>query len=88
MVEPDPIKGSTIIPSPSGREACTTWRKNDCGLRLGCGAIARSACGVRSLKIGFNQVFGYYLEVSRSQAGNVPERYIRKQTLANAERFL
>ncbi len=44
--------------------------------------------GIKSLKIRFNQVFGYYLEVTHSQAANVPADYIRKQTLANAERFV
>lgn len=47
----------------------------------------REASGIRSLKVGYNQVFGYYLEVTRSQQKLVPEHYIRKQTLANAERY-
>lgn len=47
----------------------------------------REATGIRSLKVGYNQVFGYYLEVTRSQQKLVPEHYIRKQTLANAERY-
>ncbi|SDU14286.1 DNA mismatch repair protein MutS [Verrucomicrobium sp. GAS474] len=44
--------------------------------------------GIKTLKIRFNQVFGYYLEVSHSQAANVPADYHRKQTTANAERFI
>jgi DNA mismatch repair protein MutS len=44
--------------------------------------------GISSLKIGFNQVFGYYLEVTNSNLNAVPPDYIRKQTLANAERFI
>ncbi|MBO8162564.1 MAG: DNA mismatch repair protein MutS [Brevibacillus sp.] len=49
----------------------------------------REATGIRSLKVGFNKVFGYYLEVSRANLSLVPEgRYERKQTLANAERFI
>lgn len=44
--------------------------------------------GIKNLKIGFNKVFGYYLEVTRSYYDLVPEYYIRKQTLANAERFI
>ena len=44
--------------------------------------------GISSLKIGFNNVFGYYLEVRNSQKGNVPEDWIRKQTLVNAERYI
>lgn len=44
--------------------------------------------GIPSLKIGYNRVFGYYLEVSKTQMAKVPDRYVRKQTLANAERFV
>jgi len=43
---------------------------------------------IRSLKIGYNKVFGYYIEVTNANAHLVPEDYIRKQTLANAERFI
>jgi DNA mismatch repair protein MutS len=48
----------------------------------------RQRTGIRSLKVGFNKVFGYYLEVSNPNLGLVPEEYVRKQTLANAERFV
>lgn len=51
-------------------------------------AKERERTGIAKLKIGFNRVFGYYLEVSRAQQGHVPENYIRKQTLVNAERFI
>ncbi len=44
--------------------------------------------GISSLKIGYNRVFGYYLEVSKTSLGKVPDDYIRKQTLSNAERFV
>lgn len=44
--------------------------------------------GIRYLKIGYNKVFGYYIEVRNSEAGKVPDGYIRKQTLANAERYI
>ena len=44
--------------------------------------------GIKNLKIGFNKVFGYYLEVTKSNLNLVPDRYIRKQTLTNGERFL
>lgn len=47
----------------------------------------RSATGIPSLKIGYNSVFGYYIEVTKPNLGLVPASYIRKQTLANAERF-
>ncbi len=43
--------------------------------------------GIKSLKIGFNNVFGYYIEVSNANLGQVPEEYIRKQTLVNGERY-
>lgn len=46
------------------------------------------ATGIPSLKIGFNNVFGYYLEVTNSQKAKVPESWMRKQTLANAERYI
>ena len=44
--------------------------------------------GIKSLKVKFNQVFGYYIEVSKANLALVPEDYIRKQTLVNAERFI
>ena len=47
-----------------------------------------AATGVSSLKIGFNNVFGYYLEVTNSHKNKVPASWIRKQTLANAERYI
>ncbi len=55
---------------------------------LGLEAKEREQTGIAKLKIGFNRVFGYYLEVSRAQSANVPDNYIRKQTLVNAERFI
>ncbi|MEL7632407.1 MULTISPECIES: DNA mismatch repair protein MutS [Sporomusa] len=48
----------------------------------------REATGIRSLKIGYNKVFGYYIEVTHANAGAVPPTYIRKQTLVNAERYI
>jgi DNA mismatch repair protein MutS len=48
----------------------------------------RERSGIGSLKVGFNKVFGYYLEVTRANTGKVPSDYIRKQTLANAERYM
>ena len=47
-----------------------------------------AATGVSSLKIGFNNVFGYYLEVTNAHKSKVPDTWIRKQTLANAERYI
>ena len=48
----------------------------------------RDRTGVSSLKVGFNKVFGYYLEVSKTHRGAVPEEYERRQTLTNAERYV
>ena len=48
----------------------------------------REETGIKNLKIGFNRVFGYYIEVTKSFYDQVPYRYTRKQTLANAERFI
>ncbi len=48
----------------------------------------RQRTGIRSLKVGYNKVFGYYIEVTKSNLDHVPEEYIRKQTLVNAERFI
>lgn len=48
----------------------------------------RERTGIRSLKIGFNKVFGYYIEISHANAHLIPNDYQRKQTLANAERFI
>lgn len=48
----------------------------------------REATGIQKLKIGYNKVFGYFIEVSKVHADKIPERYIRKQTLVNAERFI
>ena len=50
-------------------------------------ARERERTGIASLKVGFNKVFGYYLEVTRANLARVPEDFIRKQTLANAERY-
>jgi DNA mismatch repair protein MutS len=50
-------------------------------------ARERDQTGIGSLKVGFNKVFGYYLEVTKPNLDRVPEAYVRKQTLANAERF-
>ncbi len=48
----------------------------------------RIATNIKTLKIGYNKVFGYYIEVTRANAGLVPDHYTRKQTLVNAERYI
>jgi len=50
-------------------------------------AELRAATGIGSLKVGFNKVFGYYIEVTRAHLDKVPEHFIRKQTLAGSERY-
>jgi DNA mismatch repair protein MutS len=51
-------------------------------------AVERKKTGINSLKIGFNNIFGYYIEVTKANAALVPDSYIRKQTLVNAERYI
>jgi DNA mismatch repair protein MutS len=48
----------------------------------------RERTGIRGLKVGYNSVFGYYIEVSRANLANVPEHYVRKQTTATGERYI
>lgn len=48
----------------------------------------RERTGINSLRVSYNRVFGYYIEVTKTNLANVPQDYIRKQTLANAERFI
>jgi len=62
--------------------------------REGKGALARleseerKRTGISSLKVRYNRVFGYFIEVTKANLGSVPEHYVRKQTLANSERYL
>ena len=51
-------------------------------------AEEKEKTGIKNLKVGFNKVFGYFIEVTKSNLDQVPERYIRKQTLTNAERYI
>lgn len=51
-------------------------------------AEEKEKTGIKGLKVGFNRVFGYYIEVTKSNISQVPERYIRKQTLTNGERYI
>ncbi|MGD9310868.1 MAG: DNA mismatch repair protein MutS, partial [Desulfosarcina sp.] len=48
----------------------------------------RTATGINSLKVRFNKVFGYFIEIPRTHSESVPDRYVRKQTLVNAERYI
>lgn len=61
---------------------------NGKGLVAAIEAREKEKTGIKSLKVGYNKVFGYYIEVSKSYYDQVPDDYIRKQTLANCERFI
>ncbi|MBE0634631.1 DNA mismatch repair protein MutS [Candidatus Bipolaricaulota bacterium] len=61
----------------SSRQALTAMERKE-----------REETGISSLKVGYNRVFGYYIEVTRSHLEKVPDHYIRRQTLANAERYI
>ncbi|MBA4178959.1 MAG: DNA mismatch repair protein MutS [Anaerolinea sp.] len=58
------------------------------GFLLGLERLERERTGIKSLKVGHNKVFGYYIEISASNAGAVPEHYQRRQTLVGAERYV
>jgi DNA mismatch repair protein MutS len=51
-------------------------------------SVERERTGIKSLKVGYNKVFGYYIEVTKANTDLVPDEYIRKQTLVNAERYI
>ncbi len=69
-------------------DALRDLSKNGKGYIARLEAQERAKTGIPTLKVGFNSVFGYYLEVSKSQIEKVPADYIRKQTTANAERYI
>ena len=48
----------------------------------------KASTGIKNLKVGYNKVFGYYIEVSKGQTSQVPPEFVRKQTLVNAERYI
>jgi DNA mismatch repair protein MutS len=50
--------------------------------------VEKQRTGIKTLKVGYNKVFGYYIEISNSYADQAPKEYIRKQTLVNGERFI
>ncbi|PIE59910.1 MAG: DNA mismatch repair protein MutS [Desulfobulbus propionicus] len=62
--------------------------RNDKQLILNLEAKEQERTGIAKLKVGYNKVFGYFFEVSRTQAEQIPDDFIRKQTLVNAERFI
>jgi DNA mismatch repair protein MutS len=58
------------------------------GLIANIEAQEKEKTGIRTLKVGFNKVFGYYIEVSKSMTDKVPDHYVRKQTTVNGERYI
>ncbi len=62
--------------------------KNGAGILREIEEREKDATGIRTLKVAYNRVFGYYIEVSKSFINDVPAHYVRKQTVANAERYI
>ena len=63
-------------------------KNNGTGIMQSIEEREREETGIRTLKVAYNKVFGYYIEVSKSFTNEVPERYVRKQTLTNCERYI
>lgn len=84
------LKDGNVIKSGYDEEldALRSIGKNSKDLLADLGVKERESTGIKNLKIGFNKVFGYYIEVSNSQKSLVPYRYIRKQTIAGGERYV
>ena len=76
LLRPDPELDELRAISHSGRESIASIEQRE-----------RTRTGIQSLKVRFNSVFGYYIEITKSNLSNVPDDYQRKQTLVNAERF-
>lgn len=66
------------------RDLATGGKEKIAGIEL----RERENTGIKNLKIGYNRVFGYYIEVGKAYADKVPSHYVRKQTLANGERYI
>ena len=69
----------------------TNCEKSVAIVKLGLPAIKlhlREQTGIKTLKVGFNKMFGYYIEVSRGQTNRMPDTFLRRQTLVNAERYI
>jgi DNA mismatch repair protein MutS len=84
-----PSAGGVIRPGFSAElDSIATAARDARGWVASLEARERERTGVRNLKVGFNKVFGYYIEVTKTNLDAVPDDYIRKQTLVNAERFI
>ena len=92
IVEAPPVQmsdGGIIRPGYSDElDAIATGSRDARAWVAGLEKSERERTGISNLKVGFNRVFGYYIEVSNSQVGRVPEAYIRKQTLTTGERYI
>ena len=73
------------MPSSTRSSTCAPTPKNGCAQFE---ASERRRTGIHSLKVRYNRVFGYYIEVTKSQLKSVPGDYLRKQTLSNGERYI
>jgi len=82
--EPGSVRAGYDAALDGIREASRTAREYIASLEAG----ERERTGIRGLRVGYNRVFGYYIEVSHAQAGAVPADYVRKQTLTGAERYI
>jgi DNA mismatch repair protein MutS len=89
--EPPATLQNTGIIQPGYSEELDDLMENSSFARewiAGLEKIERERLGIKSLKVGYNKVHGYYIEVTKSNTDMVPEEYIRKQTLVNAERYI
>jgi len=84
LSRPGVIRGGYSAELDGIQEAARHAREWIAGLEK----VERERTGIRSLKVSYNKVFGYYIEISRGQSDQAPENYIRKQTLVNAERYI
>lgn len=92
-LDPDPPatfdEGGVIAPGFSGEiDTLRQMTRDARGYLLGLERLERERTGIKSLKVGHNKVFGYYIEVSAANVSLVPERYQRRQTLVGAERYV
>lgn len=87
---PNSIRDGKLIKTGYSEEVdeLRDMMKNGAQYMANLAAKEKEETGIKNLKIGYNRVFGYYIEVSKSNLGEVPDRYIRKQTLANGERYI
>ncbi|HEX6348673.1 MAG TPA: DNA mismatch repair protein MutS [Candidatus Dormibacteraeota bacterium] len=82
--EPGAVRAGFDAALDSIRDASRTAREYIAALE----ARERERTGIRGLRVGYNRVFGYYIEVGHAHAGSVPADYVRKQTLTGAERYI